>query len=109
MLMIFFFQAEDGIRDGHVTGVQTCALPIYVLPMTKRKIDTVIAQYADAARRAIKAGFDGVEVSAAQRLLIQTFFSKFSNERDDEYGSSSLENSSRFVLEVVIEIGRAHV
>src|SRR5690625_7965320 len=26
--MIFFFQAEDGIRDGHVTGVQTCALPI---------------------------------------------------------------------------------
>src|SRR5438876_11526424 len=27
--MIFFFQAEDGIRDGRVTGVQTCALPIY--------------------------------------------------------------------------------
>src|SRR5437660_1487750 len=27
-LMLFFFQAEDGIRDGHVTGVQTCALPI---------------------------------------------------------------------------------
>src|SRR5690625_7565992 len=28
--MFFFFQAEDGIRDGHVTGVQTCALPIWV-------------------------------------------------------------------------------
>src|SRR5207253_8403169 len=28
-LCIFFFQAEDGIRDGHVTGVQTCALPIW--------------------------------------------------------------------------------
>src|SRR5215208_5013602 len=27
--MVFFFQAEDGIRDGHVTGVQTCALPIF--------------------------------------------------------------------------------
>src|SRR5439155_3605230 len=27
----FFFQAEDGIRDGHVTGVQTCALPIFAL------------------------------------------------------------------------------
>src|SRR5437870_9647589 len=26
---VFFFQAEDGIRDGHVTGVQTCALPIF--------------------------------------------------------------------------------
>src|SRR5439155_15555702 len=29
--VFFFFQAEDGIRDGHVTGVQTCALPIYAL------------------------------------------------------------------------------
>src|SRR5439155_3383336 len=28
VLILFFFQAEDGIRDGHVTGVQTCALPI---------------------------------------------------------------------------------
>src|SRR5439155_26088075 len=27
----FFFQAEDGIRDGHVTGVQTCALPIFIV------------------------------------------------------------------------------
>src|SRR5690625_8034003 len=27
-MLLFFFQAEDGIRDGHVTGVQTCALPI---------------------------------------------------------------------------------
>src|SRR5439155_3915370 len=28
LMVFFFFQAEDGIRDGHVTGVQTCALPI---------------------------------------------------------------------------------
>src|SRR5437870_5998782 len=31
-LFLFFFQAEDGIRDGHVTGVQTCALPICARP-----------------------------------------------------------------------------
>src|SRR5437870_11518714 len=31
VLVCFFFQAEDGIRDGHVTGVQTCALPILKL------------------------------------------------------------------------------
>src|SRR5439155_15039342 len=31
LLSFFFFQAEDGIRDGHVTGVQTCALPISCL------------------------------------------------------------------------------
>src|SRR5690625_1038260 len=29
-MILFFFQAEDGIRDGHVTGVQTCALPIFI-------------------------------------------------------------------------------
>src|SRR5690625_2936156 len=32
MSVVFFFQAEDGIRDGHVTGVQTCALPISQRP-----------------------------------------------------------------------------
>src|SRR5207253_5527121 len=31
-IIFFFFQAEDGIRDGHVTGVQTCALPISPMP-----------------------------------------------------------------------------
>src|SRR5439155_6296188 len=30
-IVLFFFQAEDGIRDGHVTGVQTCALPIFTM------------------------------------------------------------------------------
>src|SRR6266508_5016437 len=35
--MVFcFFQAEDGIRDGHVTGVQTCALPIWLLEISNR-------------------------------------------------------------------------
>src|SRR5207253_7336565 len=33
-----FFQAEDGIRDGHVTGVQTCALPISLLTLRKRSV-----------------------------------------------------------------------
>src|SRR5439155_19153314 len=34
---LFFFQAEDGIRDGHVTGVQTCALPISVMMVSEVK------------------------------------------------------------------------
>src|SRR5207302_10953009 len=33
-VLFFFFQAEDGIRDFHVTGVQTCALPIYLIDVT---------------------------------------------------------------------------
>lgn len=72
-----------------------------VLPMTKRKIQHVISQYADATRRAIQAGFDGVEISSAQRLLIQTFLSTYSNQRDDEYGANSIENRSRFGVEVM--------
>src|SRR5437764_3671151 len=35
-LYFFFFQAEDGIRDTSVTGVQTCALPIYALPIEEK-------------------------------------------------------------------------
>src|SRR5690625_6307266 len=35
--LLFFFQAEDGIRDGHVTGVQTCALPISGGPGAARR------------------------------------------------------------------------
>src|SRR5690554_7460231 len=42
IFFFFFFQAEDGIRDADVTGVQTCALPIYALkPVTKRFIGSV--------------------------------------------------------------------
>src|SRR5690606_39546916 len=36
-VFFFFFQAEDGIRDFHVTGVQTCALPIYALMPDDRR------------------------------------------------------------------------
>src|SRR5439155_10875327 len=42
---IFFFQAEDGIRDGHVTGVQTCALPISAFPVTAAKILVCISGF----------------------------------------------------------------
>src|SRR5437870_10168684 len=37
-IFFFFFQAEDGIRDGHVTGVQTCALPIYDTVLRRVKV-----------------------------------------------------------------------
>src|SRR5690625_2589431 len=43
--MVFFFQAEDGIRDGHVTGVQTCALPIREMVLMSERIFTSPAKY----------------------------------------------------------------
>src|SRR5438876_7382780 len=44
-VFFFFFQAEDGIRDGRVTGVQTCALPISVTPGTPGGLMTMLAEY----------------------------------------------------------------
>lgn len=74
--------------------------PHTVYAMSQRKIKQVVEAYADATRRAIHAGFDGVEVSVAQRLLIQQFFSPFSNQREDKYGTQNFENRSRIGVEI---------
>src|SRR5690606_42087455 len=44
LICVFFFQAEDGIRDFHVTGVQTCALPIYC-PKHGKQDETFVCQH----------------------------------------------------------------
>src|SRR5690625_6139174 len=44
LLQIFFFQAEDGIRDGHVTGVQTCALPILEVKRVTYDLHSITAE-----------------------------------------------------------------
>src|SRR6266508_6215968 len=50
---VFFFQAEDGIRDGHVTGVQTCALPILIDSELERerKVDRVLPRQGRNRKR----------------------------------------------------------
>lgn len=97
-------------RLGYVYGPSPMTLqspqPHQVRALTLEEIENIIDSYALATRRAIKAGFDGVEVSSAQRLLIQTFFSPFSNQRQDCYGSQNLTNRSRFGLEVLRAVNR---
>ena len=61
--------------------------------------DTVIA-FGEATRRAIQAGFDGVELHGANTYLLQQFFSPHSNRREDEYGGSR-EKRYRFIKEVL--------
>lgn len=56
--------------------------------MTEDDIEQVIDDYAQAAKRAIKAGFDGVEIHDCNHDLLQQFFSKFSNQRTDKWGGS---------------------
>src|SRR5262245_5134949 len=68
--------------------------------MSKARIEQAIAAHAAAAQRALKAGFDCVEVHAAHGYLISQFHAPFENRRTDEYGGS-LENRARFGLEVL--------
>src|SRR5439155_9906471 len=56
----FFFQAEDGIRDGHVTGVQTCALPILAMDEPQIPPKPADAQMLAMATIWASAGFGGI-------------------------------------------------
>ena len=69
------------------------------VPLTKDGIETVIAAFEGAARRALKAGFKVVEIHSAHGYLLHEFLSPLSNERTDDYGGS-LENRMRLVLQV---------
>ncbi|MFQ6087109.1 MAG: NADH:flavin oxidoreductase, partial [Candidatus Bathyarchaeia archaeon] len=64
------------------------------------EIEALTESFALAAERAIRAGFDGVEVHGAHGFLLNQFFSPLTNRRRDKYGGS-LENRMRFPLEVV--------
>lgn len=81
-------------------------------PMTEAEIAATVAEYATAARLAIEAGFDGVELHAANGYLLEQFLNANINKRTDGYGGSA-EGRNRLVLEVaraaVKEIGAARV
>jgi 2,4-dienoyl-CoA reductase-like NADH-dependent reductase (Old Yellow Enzyme family) len=62
-------------------------------------IDGVVASFAKAARRALEAGFEVIEIHSAHGYLLHEFLSPISNRRTDEYGGS-LENRMRFTLRV---------
>lgn len=81
-------------------------------PMSIEEIKSTVRDYAAAAKNAIAAGFDGVEIHGANGYLIDQFIQDNSNQRTDEYGGS-IENRSRFAVEVVeavtAAVGAEHV
>jgi 2,4-dienoyl-CoA reductase (NADPH2) len=64
------------------------------------EIRQMITEHADAARRAVKVGFDGVEITSFMGYLLANFNSKFTNQRTDEYGGSN-RNRARFMIELI--------
>ena len=71
--------------------------------MTKEDILRIENNFADAALRAKKAGFDGIEIHGAHFYLISEFLSPLFNKRTDEYGGSD-ENRARFLMEIIAKV-----
>ncbi|MGE9656986.1 flavocytochrome c [Snodgrassella alvi] len=72
--------------------------------MTAGEVEDIIEKFGEAVRRAIAAGFDGIEIHGANTYLIQQFFSPHANQRQDKWGGSR-ENRTRFPL-AILEISR---
>ena len=73
--------------------------------LNREEIAGIVADFATAARNALDAGFDGVEIHSSNGYLFHQFFSRSSNTRDDEYGGSH-ENRARIFFEVLDAVGK---
>ncbi len=71
--------------------------------MDKQDIEQMITWFSDAADRAKRAGFDGVEIHAAHSYIIAGFLSPYYNKRTDEYGGS-FENRTRLLREIIASV-----
>ena len=81
-------------------GMQNIPVP---RALTTEEVRQTVQDFRHAARRAIEAGADGVEIHGANAYLIQQFFAPSANTRTDEYGGS-IENRARFAIEVATAI-----
>ena len=93
--------SASNVDPGQISVTPTGRKPtVTPRPLTKPEIQDTVADFARAARNAMEAGFDGVQILANYLYLISQFLNAATNLRKDEYGGS-LENRSRFLFEVV--------
>ncbi|MEQ9888111.1 NADH:flavin oxidoreductase/NADH oxidase [Pectobacterium zantedeschiae] len=106
------WEGDDHIPEGDSRGWQTIApsavpfganLPKQPQEMTLEDIARVRDDFVAAARRALDAGFEWLELHFAHGYLAQSFFSVHSNKRNDQYGGS-FDNRSRFLLETLAAV-----
>lgn len=90
--------------NGNTHHAATGSVP-YETPraLEESEIPGVVADYKNAAARCMAAGFDGVEIHAANGYLIDQFMQSKSNQRSDSYGGS-IENRARLLKEVVAAV-----
>lgn len=84
-------------------GMQKTELPT---AMTTADMEQTIADFVTAAKNAVEAGFDGVEIHGANGYLIEQFLNAGTNVREDEYGGS-VANRAKFLLEITKQVGEA--
>ena len=84
------------------TGMQDIPVP---RALTTDEVHQTVQDFRHAARRAIEAGADGVEIHGANAYLIQQFFAPSANTRTDAYGGS-IENRARFAIEVATAVAQ---
>ena len=85
------------VGDDGIGRMLDCPVP---RALSSKDIEAIIEDYRQAARNAVTAGFDGIEIHAGNGYLIDQFLRRSSNKRDDEYGGS-MENRIRFAVDVV--------
>ena len=99
----------DIAPNGDVVSASPIAYPAEGKPvpreLTEAEVDAIIVDFGQTTRRAIEAGYDGVEIHGANTYLIQQFFSPHSNRRTDRFGGS-LEKRLTFPLAIVDEVQR---
>lgn len=95
--------AASGQMYTDAQGMQPHPVP---RAMTEADLASTRAEFVQAAKNAIEAGFDGVELHGANGYLLEQFISPVTNQRTDAYGGS-IENRLRFVLEVAQAVSDA--
>ena len=100
--------APSAVKAAGQMWTDSKELQDFIVPkeMTLQDLSQTKTEFVEAAKNAILAGFDGIELHSANGYLLEEFLSPISNIRKDNYGGS-IENRCRFVIEVATSVAQA--
>lgn len=102
--------ANNEVTGKDVYGASTFPMPktgFVPLEMSLNNIQKVVCDFTEAAIRAKKAGFDGVEIHSAHGYLLNQFYSPLTNKRTDEYSAQTLNGRLKLHIEIIKSIRKA--